>query len=73
MRIDRVIFNGKTFELAIPVYLSDDEMHFADKVYNSERAAAAADAVFVFNIIQKQIEELMVKMEKNETDLVDII
>lgn len=65
-RINKVTFDGKTIELAIPVYLSDDEMHFADKVYNSERAAAAADAVFVFNIIQKQIEQLMADKDEKK-------
>lgn len=57
-KINKIIFNGKTFELAIPVYLSDDKI-------NSERASA--DAMFVFNIIQNQIESLMAdKEEKNE-------
>lgn len=65
-RIDKVTFDGKTFELAIPVYLSDDEMQTANKNYDREGTAAAANAAFVFNIIQKQIEQLMADKEKEE-------
>lgn len=67
-KIKRVVLHdGKTIELAFPVYLSDDEIHIADGVYGNRRSAASADAVFLFNIIQKQIEQLMAdKEEKNE-------
>lgn len=65
-RIDKVTFDGKTFELAIPVYLSDDEVQMANKNYDRAEAAAAANAVFVFNIIQKQIEQLIADKEKEE-------
>jgi hypothetical protein len=59
MKINKIMFNGKTFELAIPVYLSDDEVQ-------SERATALADAMFVFNIIQEQIESLMADKGEEE-------
>ena len=68
MRIDRVVFNGKEFKLAIPVYLSDDEVEFAKKTYDSERASALANAAFVFSIIQQQIEELTARMEAENED-----
>ena len=69
MKINKVIFNGETVELAIPVYLSDDEISFAKKKHDSDRAAALADAAFVFSIIQQQIEQFMADKEmrnKNE-------
>ena len=65
-KISRVAFDGNVFKLAIPVYLSDDETSFANKIYDREGAAAAADAFFLFNIVQKQIEQLMARMENGE-------
>lgn len=59
IKIDRIVFNGKTVELAIPVYLSDDEVQ-------RDRDTALADAMFVFSIIQQQIEQLMARMENVE-------
>ena len=67
-KINRVVFNGKAFKLAIPVYLSDDEVEFAKKTYDSERASALANAAFVFSIIQQQIEELNDGGEVNNED-----
>ena len=68
-KINKVIFNGVTVELAIPVYLSDDEISFAKKKHDSDRAAALANAAFVFSIIQEQIKQFMADKEmrnKNE-------
>lgn len=59
IKIDKVTFNGKTIELAIPVYLSDDEVQ-------RDRDTALADAMFVFSIIQEQIKSLMADKEKKE-------
>lgn len=66
IKIDKVTFNGKTIELAIPVYLSDDEVQYPNKIYDRSEAVAAANAEFVFYIIQKQIEQLMAEKEKEE-------
>lgn len=66
IKINRVAFDGETFELAIPVYLSDDEVQYPNKIYDRAEAVAAANAVFVFNIIQKQIEQLMADKEEEE-------
>ena len=69
MKINKVIFNGETVELAIPVYLSDDEVSFAKKKHDSDRTAALANAAFVFSIIQEQIKQFMTDKEmrnKNE-------
>lgn len=65
-KISRVAFDGKVFKLAIPVYLSDDEVQFSNKFYDREGAAAAADAFFLFNIVQKQIEQLMADKEEEK-------
>lgn len=66
-KISKVVLHGdKTIELALPVYLSDDTIHITDGVYSNRRAAASADAVFLFCIVQKQIEQLMAEKEKEE-------
>ena len=61
-----VLHDGKTIELAFPVYLSDDKVHITDGIYGNRRSAASADAVFLFTIVQKQIEQLMADKEKEE-------
>ena len=57
IKIDKIAFNGKTIELAIPVYLSDDEVQ-------RDRDTALADAMFVFSIIQEQIKSLMANKDE---------
>lgn len=65
-KISKVAYCGKTIELAFPIYLSDDDLRLADTLYDLEHDAKAADAYFLFYIIQKEIAQLMMNKEEEE-------
>lgn len=65
--IKKVVYGDEEpIELAIPVYMSDDKMEFTNKVYRSASDSVSARAFFLFNIVQKQIEQLMERLENVE-------
>ncbi len=60
--INKIVYGDKAIKLAIPVHLSDDEMPFLENGFNSDREVA----FFLFNIVQKQIEQLIADKEKEK-------